>query len=434
MIIITGDLNQPAVEWNSFSTNDAEFEGFLDLMVTHSLIQLINSSTHKSGSILDVLINLPELSLPPKHIIPVCFSDHYAISAYIEFPSSTVDNFFSPLVYRVPFHSFADIGSALVSSFFSVSIRTSGEDYVSSWSQQFESIVCQFLERKRKKRVELPWFYMSHTVHLHNKLKTASNSNCPETCKNIREDLSISIELDTVTFLDNFAKKKGIITACYSLLSKLGDQSIPLEVVYNDTKNSGYENIAKKFNGFFISMYSASTATDLDFCEREFNSMSFDLDNVNEELMKASLCTGIDLIPGLLLRHTSSSLSFHVLKLFEAIVEASVYPLSWKRVVITPIYKSGNKSLIVSYRPISILPKLSLVFEKLLFKFLYPNIKNQWSNYQFGFRKGDLLLLSFCFFLMNYIPIWIMVKSPIAFILILVRRSTRYLVQFSLTN
>ena len=134
MIIITGDLNQPASEWNSFSTDDAEFEGFLDLMVTHSLLQLINSSTHKSGSILDVLIsNLPELSLPPKHIIPVCFSDHYASSAYIEFPSSTVDNSFSPPVYRIPFYSFADIGSALVSSFFSVSIRTSGEDYVSSW-------------------------------------------------------------------------------------------------------------------------------------------------------------------------------------------------------------------------------------------------------------------------------------------------------------
>ena len=104
IIIITGDLNQPAVEWNSFSTNDAEFEGFLDLMVTHSLIQLINSSTHKSGSFLDVLIsNLPELSLPPKHILPLCFSDHYAISAYIEFPSSTVDNFFTTCVsYSFP--------------------------------------------------------------------------------------------------------------------------------------------------------------------------------------------------------------------------------------------------------------------------------------------------------------------------------------------
>ena len=145
-----------------------------------------------------------------------------------EFPSSTVDNSFSPPVYRIPFHSFADIGSELVSSFFSVNIRMSGEDYVSSWFQQFESIVYQFLERKRKKRVELPWFYTSLTVHFHNKLKTASNSNCPETCKHIREDLSMSIEFDTVTFLDNFAKKKGGITACYSLLSKFGDQSIPL--------------------------------------------------------------------------------------------------------------------------------------------------------------------------------------------------------------
>ena len=58
--------------------------------------------------------------------------------------------------------------------------------------------------------------------------------------------------------------------------------------------------------------------------------------------MNASLGTGIDLIPGFLLRRTPSSLSFHVLKLFEAIVESSVYPLSRKREVITPNYKSGN--------------------------------------------------------------------------------------------
>ena len=120
----------------------------------------------------------------------------------------------------------------------------------------------------------------------------------------------MSIELNTVTFLDNFAKKKGGIYACCSLLSKLGDQSIPLEMVYNDTKISGFENIAKKFNGFFNSVYSASTATDLNFIERESNSVSFDLDNVNKELMNAPLGTGIDLIPGLLLRHTSSFFRF----------------------------------------------------------------------------------------------------------------------------
>ena len=87
------------------------------------------------------------------------------------------------------------------------------------------------------------------------------------------------------------------------------------------------------------------------------------------------------------------------MKLFEAIVESSVYPLSWKRAVITHIYESGNKSLIVCYRSISILPKLSLVFEKLLFKFLYPNIKNQLSNYHLGFRKGRSTVTQLLLFL-----------------------------------
>ena len=83
----------------------------------------------------------------------------------------------------------------------------------------------------------------------------------------------------------------------------------------------------------------------------------------------------------------SDSLCFHALKLIEAIILSSEYPLSWKRAVVTPIYKSGDKNLLVSYRPISNLPKLSLVFERLLFKILYSIIEAKLSNYQFGFSK-----------------------------------------------
>ena len=56
---------------------------------------------------------------------------------------------------------------------------------------------------------------------------------------------------------------------------------------------------------------------------------------------------------------------------------------------VTPLHKKCNESLKENYRPVSILPILSKVFEKSMFKqmprFIFDDI---FSKYQYGFRKG----------------------------------------------
>ena len=55
-----------------------------------------------------------------------------------------------------------------------------------------------------------------------------------------------------------------------------------------------------------------------------------------------------------------------------------------------PIFKKGDATLIRNYRPISVLPVLSKIFEKLVYSRLtkYIDKHNILSNYQFGFKKG----------------------------------------------
>ena len=57
---------------------------------------------------------------------------------------------------------------------------------------------------------------------------------------------------------------------------------------------------------------------------------------------------------------------------------------------VIPLFKSGNRNLMSNYRPISILPTISKIFEKLIHVRLYQFLDENrvLFNYQFGFRKA----------------------------------------------
>ena len=60
----------------------------------------------------------------------------------------------------------------------------------------------------------------------------------------------------------------------------------------------------------------------------------------------------------------------------------------WKRARVTPIFKSGDTSQCENYPPISILPVVSKVFEKEVFRQLYSYLTegSLLSKFQSGFR------------------------------------------------
>ena len=71
-------------------------------------------------------------------------------------------------------------------------------------------------------------------------------------------------------------------------------------------------------------------------------------------------------------------------------VTTATYPNVLKIAKITPIFKSGNRSKIENYRPISVLCNLNKIFEKYLYNKLTSFFTNfdLFSSSQFGFRAG----------------------------------------------
>ena len=71
--------------------------------------------------------------------------------------------------------------------------------------------------------------------------------------------------------------------------------------------------------------------------------------------------------PKLALPYIAKSL----LKIFNTSLETGKFPDSWKAARVAPIFKDGDKSLRSNYRPISVLPVVSRLLEKLVFNQLY---------------------------------------------------------------
>ena len=77
--------------------------------------------------------------------------------------------------------------------------------------------------------------------------------------------------------------------------------------------------------------------------------------------------------------------------LFRNCLESECFPKEWKKANIVPAHKKHDKQLIKNYRPVSLLPICSKIFEKVIFNslFKYLDDNNLLNSNQSGFRPGD---------------------------------------------
>ena len=73
---------------------------------------------------------------------------------------------------------------------------------------------------------------------------------------------------------------------------------------------------------------------------------------------------------------------------FNKSLALGIFPSSMKLANITPVFKKDDRTDKCNYRPISILPNLSKVFEKCIYNQLSTFFETVLSKYQYGFRKG----------------------------------------------
>ena len=147
------------------------------------------------------------------------------------------------------------------------------------------------------------------------------------------------------------------------------DESFPSPIDLNAI--SEYNSVNSPTNSFFFSPIS-----------------SYNVESIIDKMENKS--SHIDTYSIRIVKHLSTILSPILCKLINRSFQIGHFPLFCKIARVVPIYKSGDSSDVNNYRPISILPIFSKIFEKIVYQQIFGYFQKfgLLSKNQFGFRKN----------------------------------------------
>lgn len=297
--------------------------------------------------------------------------------------------------------------------------------------QKYVGMSTSVIRSNSRKTMKLkPWISLNlvKQIDLKNKLgrklsKHPQNLSLKQRYKN----LANSIKRDIPKIRDNYYKSKftncaGDIKKQWQTINEFTNQpakcpqGISLKIENNIITEKS--EVANEFNKYFGSVSSLRTAdygpcSNFSINEDRPSSNSFVFNRISAieivgiiNSLNNSKSRGIDGISNSLLKKVAFNVSDILAHLFNRSILTGVFPNDFKNAIVIPLFKKGERQNTQNYRPISLLPTLSKVFEKAIkvrmMRFLIKT--NFLSPKQFGFRKKlstEDALLEFCSFLLK---------------------------------
>ena len=158
-------------------------------------------------------------------------------------------------------------------------------------------------------------------------------------------------------------------------MENTGDLPNPIEIATK--KFEHHPSILNIKDNISLSSSFTFTQVTLSDIEKEIKSLNF---------KKASTFQNI---PIKYLKETSNTFSESLVNIWNnEVISKKLFPTKLKLADITPIFKKGDATLAKNYRPVSVLPVISKVYERLMQKQLISYIYQYLSPYLCGYRKG----------------------------------------------
>jgi hypothetical protein len=220
---------------------------------------------------------------------------------------------------------------------------------------------------------------------LHKKIK--SNHLIHDKFKNINKLIKSSIKEAKQSYIEDcltHSNKKGVWNVVNKLLRPYDN---PIKHNLNQI-NLHFVNTAQRVLG------KTPQNQDLDLSN---NTGSFKFQKVQNETIehllshiKTDTATGSDQIPPKFIKPFASLISPHLTNIINQCITNSYFPQNWKTCKVCPVPKIHNPSELDHYRPISILPCLSKIFEKVIASQIIAHMESSsyFPDTMSGCRKG----------------------------------------------
>lgn len=170
------------------------------------------------------------------------------------------------------------------------------------------------------------------------------------------------------------------------------------KIVLDEKEYSDPRDIANTLNNYFVSQSPTLSNPENDTpnqisgsCPNDFTFTTVDAEKIRLIILKLAPNKkgGLHQTPGFVYHLLCDLIAFPLSIIYNECVTTQTFPDSLKMAMVTPLHKKGSSLDPANYRPISLLPVLSKVFEKIMYTQLYDHLEGNslLSSHQFGFRK-----------------------------------------------
>ncbi len=392
------------------------------ILKNNRLVQIIDVPTRvtsTSATLLDLIITNNSDAILGKSVVPQLISDHDLIGIKVNITKPrrlpeiktfrqlrhyNKDTFSEYILTE--HHSFNKIFNT---DDVNMQVNIFNENFIKCLDQ------CAPIVTKEIKRPFSPWFnedlkeVINKKNAIHNKLKRdRTNALLIEQYRHEKKQVKAFIQLSKKQYyLNKLTNNKNNSTAKWKVIKEIipNQKNCQKGYIFEDM-----ETKAEEFNNFFADVgkntyeltQKSLTNNDLDFSQLsavicDNRNIKFRPQPVNVETvtltiknLKETRSVGCDGISLKFIRDALYVIISYLTCIINTSLTTGVFPQVWKHALVIPLFKKGDQDSVNNYRPISLLPILSKIIEKIvstqLLDFLLKH--NLLSNCQHGFRPN----------------------------------------------
>lgn len=412
--VILGDFNLPQLSWSQKDNyfipfklaNEYRHDVFIDYSNLCSLFQF-NYLKNVSNNVLDLLLtNFNIVNNLNRCDTPLISEDTYHPSfefiinlkiAYLKY-----NTIYSYLYNRMDTTAIANALCQV--EWGTVLARLDTNQSVSLLYETLYDLIHKHVPRRKINKNKFPRWFSASTIKcireknkFHKRWKKTKNKCNYVSFKILRGRSKFLIAQDYSKYIANVEQNvTDNHNSLWNFISAKSKKSgIPNILTHDDCVANDPVSICSVFSNYFHSVYEPADPIIID--DNDLNESCANLGCIkfsDSEIRNALLSLdtkkghGPDNIPPLFFKNLADKLTSPLHIIFNKSISENTFPDSWKKALVVPIFKSGDKSLVKNYRPISKLNVMSKLFEKLVFSHLSQSVSNLIIPQQHGFFAG----------------------------------------------